>query len=165
MKRLIRASEDIFAMSKIVRKYANSTIRENIIDYVYFSECNSSHGPRIKFNGGTEETANTKNAPSLAFTNKGDCTLEIANWMNKKNCPNAFDNEYVESLERFVKSQRPILLLVWYKHLDEADALAYFHGQIDFNDLVDSILYDVDANIASIEALDNYCIAHELYEF
>lgn len=165
MKRLIRAQEDILAMSKIVNKYAIPSIADKVGKYIYFSECNSSHSPRIKFYGGTSETSATKDAPSLSFDTEGNCTLEIADWMNKKNCPNAFDIDYVDKIESFVKYALPILLLVWFKHLDEADALAYFHGQIDFAELLDCIDTHTPESIQRIRDLDNFCRENNLYKF
>lgn len=168
MKRLIRAiraTEDIFAMSKIVDKYAIPSISKEIGKFVYFSPSNSSHGPRIKFYGGSKETSSTMDAPTLAYTTEGQCTLELADWMNRKNCPNAFDQDYLSNLESFVQHNKAILLLVWFKHLDEADALAYFHGQISFTDLLSNIDFVVPSNIMSIDGLDQYCINNNLYSF
>lgn len=165
MKRLIRAIEDIFAMSKIVDKYARASIANDIGKFVYFSESNSSHGPRIKFYGGAKETSSTKNAPTLAYDANGNCTLELADWMNKKNCPNAFDANYLNNLESFIANNKVILLLVWFGHLDEADALAYFHGVIEFEDLLEDISIDVGDNIETLEDLDDYCLNHHLYKF
>lgn len=165
MKRLIKSSEEIFAMSKIVDKYAIPSISSDIGKFVYFSESNSSHGPRIKFYGGTKETSSTKDAPTLAYDINGYCTLELADWMNKKNCPNAFDTRYLARLEYFINANKPILLLVWFKHLDEADALAYFHGQITFEDLLENIEFDIPEKVESLPELDDYCLSNKLYTF
>lgn len=162
---MIRSSEDILAMSKIVDKYAISDIKSDLTKFIYFSECNSSHGPRIKFYGGTAETFSTKDCPALAFNAKGECQLELADWMNKKNCPNAFDNDCLLKLEHFIRTYYPILLLVWFKHLDEADALAFFHGQITFDALIENIDYAVSNQISNLSELDKYCIDNDLYSF
>lgn len=164
MKRYIRNQEDIFAMSKILKKYAIPEISDDIGNFIYFSESNSLHSPRIKFYGGSVETASTQNAPSLAFNNSGECELELANWMNKKNCPNAFDDEYLAHLENFVRNNLPILLLVWFHHLDEGDALAYFHGQITLQDLLNDIDVDI-SEIHSLNELDKFCRSNNLYKF
>ena len=165
MKRYIHESEDIFAMSKIVDKYAIPGIVELIGKFVYFSESNSSHGPRIKFYGGSKETSSSKNAPTLAFDVDGKCELLLADWMDKKNCPNAYDDEYVKNIEKFVKITKPILLLVWFGHLDEADALAYFHGNIEITQLFGDIDFDVPTDIMTLNDLDNFCRNHDLYKF
>ena len=168
MKRMIRAQEEIFAMSKISNKYAIPAIKDDIDSFIYFSEFNSSHGPRIKFYGGTKETSSTKDSPTLAFDNEGNCQLELADWMDRDNCPNAFDSKYIAKMKYFVKSNLPILLLVWFKHIDEADALAYFHGQINFHELID--LADIDLvndlnDDFTIDDDDNICRSLNYYEF
>ena len=164
MKRYIHEAEDIFAMSKIVKKYAISDIVNDIGQYIYFSESNSSHGPRIKFYGGTKETSSTKDAPALAFDENGNCTLILQDWMNKKNCPNAFDDNYLDGITSFISRYKSILLLVWFKHLDEGDALAYFHGQINLEELIDDIDYHLK-DILSLTELDQYCLDNHLYVF
>ena len=167
MKTYIKSDnqEYIFAMSKIVKKYAIADIAEDIGDFIYFSECNSTHGPRIKFYGGTKETSSTKNSPSLKFDSEGNCEIELEPWMNRKNCPNAYDKAYVGKLINFLQSYISILLLVWFKHLDEADALAYFHGQISLESLFDDIDYEVPESINTLEKLDAYCVTNNLYRF
>lgn len=165
MKRLIHSPEDIFAMSKVLNKYAIPEVSKVVGKYVYFSESNSSHAPRIKFYGGTKETSSTKDAPTFAFDVDGNCTLELASWMNKKNCPNAFDKEYLSNLESFVKNYKSILLLVWFKHLDEGDALAYFHGQISFRELLNECEFYIPEEVTSVKQLDDYCAASSFYKF
>lgn len=165
MKVLIRATEDIFCMSKLTKKYAMPDIVDLIGQFVYFSECNSTHGPRIKFYGGSKETATTKNAPSLAFDVNGNCVLELADWMNKKNCPNAYDDEYITKLATFVKQYLPILLLVWFGHLDEADALQYFQGNIPISELIADIEYDIPDKVTNLVVLDHICRENNYYQF
>lgn len=167
MKRYIRATgqESIFAMSKIVKKYAISEIADDIGDFIYFSECNSTHGPRIKFYGGTKDTSTTQTSPSLKFDIEGNCEIELEPWMNKKNCPNAYDKAYISKITNFLHSYISILLLVWFKHLDEADALAYFHGQISLDELFNCVEYDIPESINSLPKLNTYCSVNDLYRF
>ena len=166
MKRYIRSdTEDIFCMSKLTKEYAIPEIANLIGDYVYFSENNSSHGPRIKFYGGTKQTSKTKDAPTLKFTKDGDCELELAPWMDKQNCPNAFNNRLLSNLEKFVNQYLAILLLVWFEHLDEAAALEYFHGHISFEQLITAISYEIPSAVVTLEDLDSYCRANDLYKF
>ena len=165
MKILITATEDIFCMSKLVKKYAMPDVVELIGEFVYFSECNSSHDPRVKFYGGTKDTSSTKNAPSLKFTEDGECEIELAPWMNEDNCPNAYDAKYVANIEKFVKKCLPILLLVWFGHLDEADALQYFQGNIPFTELLADIEYDIPDSVTDLKSLDAYCRQQDWYKF
>ena len=166
MKRYIHSSEEeIFAMSKVIDKYANRSVVGDIGKFIYFSECNSSHSPRIKFYGGTKESSSTQNAPTLSFDIEGNCKLELADWMNKKNCPNAFDADYVSKVENFIQRVKPILLLVWFQHLDEGDALAYFHGQIDLKELLKCCEFYIPEEIDTIDGLDRYCKSCQFYKF
>ena len=165
MKRYISTSEDIFAMSKVVKKYAISEITPYIGDFIYFSASNSTHGPRIKFCGGTTATKDTKNCPSMTFDANGNCDVKLANWMNKSNCPNAFDANYVANLKQFIQNNLAILLLVWFKHLDEGTVLAYFYGSIPFSEVISDIEYEIPSNIQTADELYKYCIKNDLYKF
>ncbi len=171
MKKLVVASETIEAMSKLRYKYADrSLFDENFGDFIYFSPVLDSHGPRIKFYGGSKETSTTRNAPSLAFDLDGNTTVILQNWMTKKNCPNAFDNKFLDTLTKAVNSIRPILLLVGFLKLDEADALHYFEGSCSWIDLLNEI--QVENNIKdklvecnSMKQLDDLCKKYKLYSF
>ena len=163
MKRYIASDETIFAMSKIVDKYAIPEISNDIGKFVYFSECNTSHSPRIQFYGGTKETSTTRNAPTLKFDLLGNCEVLLAPWMDKQNCPNAFNHEYVDNLRKFIQNNKSILLLVWFGHLDEADALAYFHGQTTLNTLLSDIDFELPESIKTVKELDVYCLENNLY--
>ena len=155
-------------MAKLIRRKANS-IYGDIGEFIYFSPCNSSHGPRIKFYGGTKETSETRTAPSMKFDVNGNTEVEVFDWMNKKNCPNAFDKTYVENVTNFVKMTYPILLLVWFKRLDEAEALDYFQGRETLQELLDFIDFDNNdinkTQIKTVTELDNVCKQFDLYNF
>ena len=155
-------------MAKLVKRKANS-IYGNIGEFIYFSPCNSSHGPRIKFYGGTADSSTTKTAPSMKFDNNGNTTLELADWMTKKNCPNAFDKHYIENVSKFVKMTYPVLLLVWFNRLDEAEALDYFEGRESLNELLTFVNFgniDIDINtIETMSDLDDICQEYNLYNF
>ena len=169
MKRYIYSpeTENIFAMSKIVDKYAIPSVAENIGKFVYFSESNSSHGPRITFYGGSSETSSTQNSPTITFDIEGNCNVELNEWMNKKNCPNAFDADYIRNIEKFVKDNKAILLLVWFGKLDEADALAYFHfhGQVNLRELFNCIEFTIPDSVTDLDELDQFCINSNQYKF
>lgn len=158
-------------MAKLVPAFADESLCGDFGEFIYFSPCLDSHGPRVKFYGGTKETSTTRNAPSLAFTNTGETTVEIANWMNKKNCPNAFDTKYVQRVDNFIQRTLPILLLVWYFKIDEAWALKYFEGSLTLTKLLETIV-DVDENIMekikkskTHEELHDICLKNNVYTF
>lgn len=161
-----RSSEPLFEMAKLTRKYADTTRCNDFGEYIYFSEVLSGHLPRIKFYGGTPRTQSTKDAPSYTFTQEGAGELILENWMNKKNCPNAFDSSYLLGIIDFINSHIAILLLVWFRKLDEADALAYFTGRIDFSELLTDINANIDkSRISSERALHSVCIENGEYRF
>ena len=90
--------------------------------------------------------------------------------MNRKNCPNAFDKDYVAKVRSFVNDHIAILLLVWFRKLDDADALSYFTGSwpwtylledIECSDTLKSSLHD----IKSEEELHEFCLNHGMYKF
>lgn len=159
----------LYEMSKLTKKYANKALGD-FGEFIYFSPSNSSHGPRIKFYGGTKESSTTKNAPTMSFDVNGNTQVELVNWMNKKNCPNAFNNDYVIKVENFIKTTLPILLLVWFSKLDEADALEFFKGNLSINDLILCMDVDEVTQIELIKAhtlkeLHKICKTQDLYKF
>lgn len=165
-------NEDVFyEMAKLTADYADESLCGDFSDFIYFSPSLDAHGPRVKFYGGTKETSTTRNAPTLAFTNNGETSLRLADWMNKKNCPNAFNDEYVKKIDTFINKFLPILLLVWYNKLDEAHALKFFEGQLSRNDLLKKCS-DVDKNIindmcnsSSMKKVHKICVENNLYAF
>lgn len=163
--------DQFYEMAKLTSRYADESLCGDFGEFIYFSPCLDSHGPRVKFYGGTKETSTTRNAPSLSFTNKGETGLVLADWMNKKNCPNAFDQKYVDKVDSFVQKTLPLLLLVWYGKLDEADTLEFFKGNISLKELL-SYCTDIESkhlnNIKKFTTLKNlheYCLANNLYAF
>ncbi len=41
--------------------------------------------------------------------------------------------------KQFIRKNKPILLLVWFGKLDEADVLDYFHGYTEWEELISCI--------------------------
>lgn len=163
--------EPLFEMEKLIADYADESLCGDFGEFIYFSPCLDSHGPRVKFYGGTKETSTTRKAPSLAFTNTGETTVEVAGWMNKKNCPNAFNKEYVGKIHNFVQKTLPILLLVWYGKLDEARALKFFEGSITLKKLlsfvedIDEPILDKIKNSNDLYTIHNICLDNNAYKF
>lgn len=170
MKFLKTEQDSILAMSKLSETYADKDITGEIGKFIYFSEVNSGHGPRIKFYGGASQTDSTKTSPSLGFSKNGsDMAPTLQPWMNRKNCPNAFDQEYIDMIRAFVNKQLPILLLVWYRRLGEDDALMYFNGMLEWDSLLDKIKVSDGStriqNCKNTDELRRFCEAHDLYRF
>ena len=171
MEWVVESSENIEAMSKLRYKYADKKLfDENFGEFIYFSPVLDSHGPRVKFYGGSARTNTTRTAPSLSFSVDGVQKVILQNWMNKDNCPNAYDKSFLDPLIRMVNNIRPILLLVWFLKLDEADSLHYFEGDCKFEDLIKEIDADdeVKAEICkckNMNELHEVCKKYNLYSF
>ena len=128
MKIIIEGESPLLEMAKIVKHNADKNICGDFGDYIYFSKAKGSHSARIKFYGGSKESNNTEDAPTMKFDNDGNTELVLQPRMNKKNCPNAYDKNYLKLVSNFVKRALPVLLLVWYGKVDESDAVRYFEG-------------------------------------
>jgi hypothetical protein len=159
----------LLEMSKLISQLADKSLGD-IGKFIYFSPSLDAHGPRIKFYGGTSETSSTRNAPSMKFDTNGNTEVAVVQWMNKKNCPNAFDKEYIAKVDNFVKKTYPVLLLVWFEKLDEAWALEYFKGNISLIELMNHLEIDEDIidnffTVDNINDLDVLCKNYNLYKF
>ena len=137
---LIENEAEIFEMSKVSDKYAKQSITGKIPGFIYFSPVLDSHGPRIKFYGGTNQTNITRNAPTYEFGVDGPQNLKLYSWMDKDNCPNAFNPECIKQVQDFINNHLALLLLTWFNHVDESDVLQYFYGQINFKELLSNIM-------------------------
>lgn len=163
MLRVIRSSENILAMSKLSEKYADKSITGDFGKFIYFSAAQHSVGPRIKFYGGSNDTS-TRNSPAMSFTKDGASSI-IG---DPKKYPLINKDSYVQKIETFVNKFTPLLLLVWYGHLDEADLQKYFEGSLKWDKLMSYIEVPEDVpavSCKSISELDEFCIGHDLYTF
>lgn len=161
--------EPLFEMAKLMKDYAKDDIAD-FGDFIYFSQSNSSHGPRIKFSGGTKQTYKTSDAPTMSFTVDGVTELELQPWMTKKNCPNAFDKSYVDKVTNFVHTMLPVLLLTWFEKLDEGYTLKYFEGNLNLQALLNKcdVDYDIKRQLTSVNDLEELhiiCKKLNLYKF
>ena len=166
MKMIIESKEDTFFMSKLVAQKADISRTGVIHDYIYFSEYNASCDPRIKFYGGTIQTKGIRNAPSMSFGVNTEPKVMLQHWMNPENCPRAFDNKVIEDLKQFIRKNKPILLLVWFGKLDEADALDYFQGYTEWEELISCILWNNEISEYSCrttEELHYICLKENMY--
>ena len=135
----------IYELAKIRDKDADKKFGD-FGDFIYYSPKIHPAGSRVKFPGGTKESNTSKNAPTMKYDINDKCAVELANWMNSKNCPNAFNDEYTDKVARFVQNNLPILLLVWSYKLDENDAFHYFCGNMNLSELMDCC-FDIPPNI------------------
>jgi hypothetical protein len=166
----LKESDTLLEMTKLIRKYASRSITGDFGDIIYFSEGRMSYDSKIKFYGGTSETAYTDKSPALLFDQNGAGKVEIKDWMNKENCPNAFDTNYVKIIKDFVNKQLSLLLLVWFRKLDESDVLEYFNGKVAYDCLLQTI--EISQKIKNElllcknnQELHQFCIKYQLYNF
>jgi hypothetical protein len=138
---------------------------------VIISEALAGHGPRIKFAGGTAETNTTQTAPSLLISQNGAEELELQSWMNKKNCPNAFEDKVVTAVCDFADKFVSLLLLTWFRKLDESETLLYFQGTESFSELLENIenvsddIYEEIQCCETLTDLHQFCLKNKLYRF
>ena len=173
MKILIRQkSSDIFSMSKLREDLASAEIAPNIPNFVYFSEALAGHSPRIKFYGGTKETSNTNDCPSMLISKEsGAGNVELLPWQNRKNCSNAYNKAVLTRVSKFINSNLSLLLLTWFRKLDETHTLHYFEGSLSWKDLL-SKTENLPERIktALVKCKDNtelhqFCLDNDLYKF
>lgn len=85
-------SKPLFEMAKLMNEELDKSLFNDLdCRFIYFSQAQSGHGPRIKFDGGTSETHDSDKAPTMSFDLYGSKDIILQPWMNKKNCPNAFN--------------------------------------------------------------------------
>ena len=72
-------------------------------------------------------------------------------------------------LSKFVKMTYPVLLLVWFNRVDEAEALDYFEGRETLNELLTFVNFGnngIDINtVETMNDLDDICQEYNLYDF
>jgi hypothetical protein len=184
MKILIRDDmlQPIEAMAKLRLKAANSS-RVDVFDvkgldpkvtkdfWVYFSDRQAGHGPRIKFYGGTAQTRDTMRGPSLAFGTDGPTQLELESWQDNKAAPLAFNDDVVAYLERFINKFLAGLLLVDFRKLDQSILLNYMLGAEHWEDILEEVQLSDEVLRAELMGCKNFsdlhlfCMNHQLYKF
>lgn len=158
-------------MAKLLPDQANKEVCGNLDLFIYFSSCQDSHGPRIKFYGGNKETSTTQKSPTYTFSINGAEKVVLQSWMNKKNCPNAFNKNTLKQIHDFINATLPILLLVWFYKLDEARALYYFQGHYDLKtilnyiDELDEITKQELLKAKNLDELHDMCKRYSVYTF
>ncbi len=168
MKHIIKSglkADETLWMSKLSEKYSETSITGKIHGFIYFSQSGLSPQPRIKFYGGSKETAHINDSPAIKFGVDKEPELELSDWMNEENCPNGFSPSVLSDVARFVNKFKTLLLLVWFHKLDEADLLAYFTGSLDWTSLVSMIdgpSPEIE-NCTTMQELDKISKKYHLY--
>jgi len=162
--------DTLFEMAKLTAKYADKSITGDFGDIIYFSVNQAFQKPKVKFYGGTKETSYIDKSPSLLFDENGAGKVELKSWMNKENCPNAFDSNYIQIVQEFVNRQLPLLLLIWFRKLDETEVLEYFNGKVAYGCLLQTIKISRKIKNELLlcknnQELHRFCIKYKLYSF
>lgn len=163
MKRVIKSSlDDAFAMTMIRPEKMDVNRTGKVSVPIYISEEQASHGPRIKFYGGTKETAKSKDMPSYPFSSEGPGNRPIlADWMDKQNCPNGFNATVLNELKNFITKLLPILYLCWFNIVNQDVCEDYIRGINSISEVLDNIV----ENLRFFEILDNSQIEKLIEEF
>ena len=168
---LLEDTEELFEMAKLLPKHADEDKRGELDVYIYFSGNQGSHGPRVKFYSGNPKPHPTRQDISLLFGINGAKDVHYENWMNKKNSPNAYDTKIINNVKQFVNKTLPILLLVCFRKLDEAEALYYFQGNYTLKELLEFV-YEEDNDIKeellkckNLKDLHEFCKRSSVYNF
>lgn len=164
----LMSGDEVLGMSKLLQRKASTEVKDLIPEFIYFSPVLAGHGPRIKFYGGTKETSTTDRSPTYTVTQNGAGELALQSWMNKKNCPNAFNKTVLDKVKGFIDLVYPGLLLVWFQHLDESDLLDYLQGRDSWDSMVSNITCGEAAKQKILQCenwskLDEVCKRYKLY--
>lgn len=159
MKRLIRAQEDIFAMSNVLGRFVS--VETNLPFSFYYSPKNSSHGPRVK---------PILNPQKMRLSDAG--TLKLCDdWEFIPGVKDEhFDNKVVNRMKSFFKKYIVLFLLVWEGLADDPALGYYLEGKFTLGDFVETLDFyenyksDLD-NITSVKELEDYCRDNDLVDF
>lgn len=131
-------------------------------EYIAFGNwVDSCDGPSIRFHGGSPFSGRLDNAPVMCFNIYGDCKIVPAMWMNENNCPNVYDDKFINQITTFIQINLPILYLVYNRFLDKEDALAYFKGTIDWCAMLSSVYRFPNEVYTGLFACENNAQLHE----
>lgn len=158
-----------FWMSVLRQNRVNPEIGEIPFDIYISDKLPGKERPLIKFDGGTEKTQGQKTMPSMFVTSTGSGAIELQMFMNKENCPNAYDKDKIAVLDRFLEKYHTILMLVWYKKLEKAEAIRFFKGAESLNQViqnitdVDETVKDLLQNVTTLQEVADIMMKHRVY--
>lgn len=152
MKRLIRGSDAIFAMSNV--RGRNVTLED--IDFsFYYSPRNGNHGPRVK----------------VVFD---PFKMKISQAGVQKLCDDwSFNSDVripsskIREMQKFFKKYLILFLLVWDFKSDEPDPEDYLTGRMTLEELIENLEFYDDYSdeldkIQTVEELERFCRSHEV---
>ena len=159
MKRLIRSSEDIFAMSNVLGKFIK--VEKGVPFSFYYSPKNSNHGPRVK---------PVLNPENMRLSDAG--TLKLCDdW---EFIPGQKDIHFsardVAEMKEFFRKYIVLFLLVWDGLADDPALGYYLDGRLELTDFIHTLDFysdykeDLD-NIQNVSELEDFCRANNLVNF
>ena len=127
--------EELFEMASLHKVDADLSRTGEMPEIIYLSSNNSSHGPRLKFQGGPG-MKNTKDFPSYAFGVNGPIGLVYKELLDKKRNVYTQDLDYMNMVRDFIQRHLVLLLLVWFHKLPDSVLLYYFNGSYSFEKML-----------------------------
>ena len=160
MKRLIRSSEAILAMSN-VRGIHVKNPGELDFSFYFSSGAGVDHGPRVK-----PMFTNNKLISSLTGTLKLCDDWEYIPGSNDKHV----DSQSISKMKKFFKSYIVLFCAVWDEQMQDAVLEDWFKGSITFNEMLEDLDFYEDYkqeldNIHDVKSLEKFCRDNELVNF
>ena len=160
MKRIIKSTEDIFAMSNVRGKYVKNPHRLPFSFY-FSSGARVSHGPRVKpmFN-------ESKLISSLTGTLKLCDDWEFVPGINDKDVK----ADKISDMKDFFRNNIVLFCAVWDEQMQDATLEDYFKGDITFQEMIADLDFyekyrDDLMQISNVSQLDEFCRKNQLVNF
>lgn len=160
MKRIIKSTEDIFAMSNVRGKYVKNPHRLPFSFY-FSSGAGVSHGPRVKpmFN-------ESKLISSLTGTLKLCDDWGFVPGIDDKDVK----ADKISDMKDFFKTNIVLFCAVWDEQMQDATLEDYFKGDITFQEMVADLDFyekyrDDLMQISNVSQLDEFCRKNQLVNF
>ena len=160
MKRIIKSTEDIFAMSNVRGKYVKNPHRLPFSFY-FSSGAGVSHGPRVKpmFN-------ESKLISSMTGTLKLCDDWNFVPGINDKDVK----ADKISNMKEFFRNNIVLFCAVWDEQMQDATLEDYFKGDITFQEMVADLDFyekyrDDLVKISNVSQLDEFCRKNQLVNF
>ena len=160
MKRLMRSSEKILAMSN-VRGIHVKNPGELDFSFYFSSGAGVDHGPRVK-----PMFKNNKLISSLTGTLKLCDDWEYLPGSDDTHV----DSQSISKMKKFFKSYIVLFCAVWDEQMQDAVLEDWFKGSITFNEMLEDLDFYEDYkqeldNIHDVKSLEKFCRDNELVNF
>lgn len=160
MKRIIKSTEDIFAMSNVRGKYVKNP-HSLPFSFYFSSGTGVSHGPRVKpmFN-------ESKLISSLTGTLKLCDDWNFVPGINDKDVK----ADKISDMKDFFRNNIVLFCAVWDEQMQDATLEDYFKGDITFQEMIADLDFyekyrDDLVKISNVSQLDEFCRKNQLVNF